>query len=119
MKPSDVQRTIENLENALSKHPDKGYEIGTLEEAEKFRKMRNGDPVRHCEVYKEIGCAHVDGYLCDMGTCDIREKFLNGTLEYLKKFDWDSAVKNINSPTDPMGKFPVSYSTSEKNFSNP
>jgi hypothetical protein len=103
----------------LGKHPDKGYEIGTLEEAEKFRKMRNGDPVKHCEVYKEIGCAHVDGYLCDMGTCGIREKFLNGTLEYLKKFDWESAVKNINSPADPMGKFPVSYSTSEKNFSNP
>ena len=34
------------------------------------------DPVKHCEVYRVIGCAHVDGYLCDMETCDILEKFL-------------------------------------------
>jgi hypothetical protein len=53
MRDSDVQRMIENLEKAL----------------------RN-DPVKHCEVYKEIGCAHVDGYLCDMATCGIRENFL-------------------------------------------
>lgn len=76
MRNSDVERIIENLESALSKHPEKGYEIGTVEEAEKFRKMRDGDPVKHCEVYREIGCTHVDGYLCDMETCGIREKFL-------------------------------------------
>lgn len=29
------------------------------------------DPVRHCDVYKTSGCAHVDGFLCDMPTCDI------------------------------------------------
>ena len=40
MRDSDVQRMIENLENALRVHPDKGYEIGTVEEAEKFRKSR-------------------------------------------------------------------------------
>ena len=34
------------------------------------------DPVKHCEVYRVIGCAHVDGYLCAMETCDILEKFL-------------------------------------------
>ena len=61
MKHSDIQRIIENLENALGKHPDKGYEIGTLEEAEKFAEKRKLD----------------------------------------------------------LEKFPVSYSTSEKNFSNP
>ena len=53
MRDVDVQRLIEILENSL----------------------RN-DPVKHCEVYREIGCAHVDGYLCDMKTCDIRQKFL-------------------------------------------
>ena len=58
MRDSDVQRMIEMLENSL----------------------RN-DPVKYCQVYKEIGCAHVDGYLCDMETCDIRQKFLNGNLE--------------------------------------
>jgi hypothetical protein len=34
------------------------------------------DPVRHCEVYRKEGCTHVDGFLCDMETCDILEKFL-------------------------------------------
>lgn len=29
------------------------------------------DPVRHCNVYKTVGCAHVDGPLCHMQTCDI------------------------------------------------
>ena len=29
------------------------------------------DPVNHCNVYKTVGCAHVDGMLCDMRTCEI------------------------------------------------
>ena len=33
--------------------------------------MTENDPAYHCLVYREIGCAHVDGYLCDMETCDI------------------------------------------------
>jgi hypothetical protein len=37
LRTSDVERIIENLENALRVHPEKGYEVGTLEEAEKFR----------------------------------------------------------------------------------
>lgn len=35
----------------------------------------NKDPVLYCLVYKEIGCTHVDGYLCDMETCDILSKY--------------------------------------------
>ena len=35
----------------------------------------NNDPVLYCLVYKEIGCTHVDGYLCDMETCDILSKY--------------------------------------------
>ena len=35
------------------------------------------DPVRHCEVYKEIGCSHVDGYLCNMSDCSIRRGYRN------------------------------------------
>lgn len=58
MRDEDIQRFIENLKNALM-----------------------NDPVKYCQVYKEIGCSHVDGYLCDMKTCDIRQKFLNGNLE--------------------------------------
>lgn len=29
------------------------------------------DPVRNCKVYKAVGCAHVDGMLCNMNTCDV------------------------------------------------
>lgn len=43
MRDSDVQRMIENLENALRVHPDKGYEIGTVEEAQKFAEKRKLD----------------------------------------------------------------------------
>ena len=30
------------------------------------------DPVKHCDLYKDDGCAHVDGYLCDFETCSMR-----------------------------------------------
>lgn len=63
MRDSKVQRLSEILENSL----------------------RN-DPVKRCEVYRGIGCTHVDGYLCDMNTCDIRQKFLNDTLEDAEEF---------------------------------
>ena len=29
------------------------------------------DPVKHCLIYKAVGCAHVDGMLCNMKTCNI------------------------------------------------
>lgn len=42
------------------------------------------DPVRECKFYKDHGCSHVDGYLCDIETCNIRkeyeEKILNKPL---------------------------------------
>ena len=49
MKHSDVQRAIENLENALRVHPDKGYEIGSLEEAQKFAESRKLDLEKNLE----------------------------------------------------------------------
>ena len=30
------------------------------------------DPVLHCNVYKTVGCTHVDGMLCNMKTCDVK-----------------------------------------------
>lgn len=30
------------------------------------------DPVYDCEVFKEKGCAHVDGFLCDIDNCDTK-----------------------------------------------
>ena len=33
------------------------------------------DPVFHCAVYKQEGCSHVDGFLCNYEDCDIRLKY--------------------------------------------
>ena len=74
MKTDDVKRIIENLQNILSK--------------------RN-DPVMHCELYAKEGCTHVDGFLCDMNTCDIRHKFLNGTLKDLQSVEDDYEVGTL------------------------
>jgi hypothetical protein len=49
MRGSDVKRIIENLEDALKVHPDKGYEIGSLEEYEKFSRNRLGGPGKNFE----------------------------------------------------------------------
>jgi len=31
------------------------------------------DPLKHCEVQKNEGCCHCDGYLCNVDTCNIRK----------------------------------------------
>lgn len=36
------------------------------------------DPVKRCEVYKSEGCAHVDGLLCNIKDCPIREVYNEG-----------------------------------------
>jgi hypothetical protein len=33
------------------------------------------DPVKGCDVYKNIGCAHVDGFLCDYPNCSILKEY--------------------------------------------
>jgi hypothetical protein len=35
-----------------------------------LKKSRRYDPVHNCHVYKNVGCAHVDGMYCDMKTCN-------------------------------------------------
>lgn len=34
------------------------------------------DPIKHCEVYIDHGCSHVDGFLCDIKTCPILQEHL-------------------------------------------
>ena len=34
--------------------------------------MNMKDPVKHCDLYKDEGCSHVDGFLCDFETCSMR-----------------------------------------------
>lgn len=33
------------------------------------------DPVHHCSVHKDIGCAHIDGILCDFPNCSIQKRY--------------------------------------------
>lgn len=33
------------------------------------------DPVKECPLYRNRGCSHVDGYLCDMKTCTELAKY--------------------------------------------
>lgn len=43
--------------------------------------MRTDDPVKQCPVYKDEGCTHVDGYLCDYPKCSIVEQYLDERKE--------------------------------------
>lgn len=36
-----------------------------------IEKMRVSDPVYNCDLYKDQGCAHVDGPLCDFPKCSM------------------------------------------------
>lgn len=33
------------------------------------------DPVKHCKLYKEFGCSHVDGMLCDFPKCSMLKEY--------------------------------------------
>lgn len=69
------------------------------------------DPVRHCDLYKDEGCSHVDGYLCEFDSCDMRyqhgirkgaeamaREIDREVLESLKRHDWSAAIKKLNKP---------------------
>jgi len=64
-----------------------------------FQQLRQlgDDPVRHCDVYREDGCSHVDGYLCDFETCDIRLEWTHQGLAAQKKNSEDLNSKNRKS----------------------
>ena len=35
------------------------------------------DPLKDCQVYKKLGCSHVDGLLCDFPNCSLNNEFIN------------------------------------------
>lgn len=41
-----------------------------------WRRFKNNDPIYNCPVYKNKGCAHVDGLYCDLSTCEIFHNYL-------------------------------------------
>lgn len=65
---------------SVFRRPKQGHPVIEQKETE-HKKIRSAldslgpmiklDPVRHCQVYKHHGCSHVDGFLCDVKTCNI------------------------------------------------
>lgn len=54
--------------------------------------MVTKDPLKYCEIYKEQGCSHVDGYLCKVETCEERIEFVKlkeNKMLKLYRFHWD------------------------------
>jgi len=47
--------------------------------------MSDSDPVEMCSIYKEQGCSHVDGLLCDFPECQMLK-------DYLKEKDSDKKM---------------------------
>ena len=33
------------------------------------------DPVKECKLYKDQSCSHVDGFLCQYNTCQMRKDY--------------------------------------------
>ena len=46
--------------------------MNPIMKAIKLYRDRTLDPVKHCLVYRAVGCAHVDGMLCNVRTCNIK-----------------------------------------------
>ena len=42
---------------------------------ELINRWRNSDPVKHCPVYKENGCAFVDSFMCNFPHCYICDDY--------------------------------------------
>ena len=42
-----------------------------------FFDLTKDDPLYHCDLYKDKGCSHVDGFLCDYPKCCINIDYLD------------------------------------------
>lgn len=42
-----------------------------------WHRFKNSDPIYNCPVYKNEGCAHVDGPFCVLSECNIVRKYLD------------------------------------------
>lgn len=59
--------------------------------------LKGKDPVKECPVYCSEGCAHVDGYLCDMRDCDILRGFVRNKEGFIQKPFGNVYIKNDDS----------------------
>ena len=57
-----------------------GFVLGYLYRSS-VQKMRETDPVHGCELYKEQGCAHVDGMLCNFPRCSMLADYRKDELK--------------------------------------
>jgi hypothetical protein len=39
--------------------------------------LRKSDPVYYCDMYKDLRCSHVDGFLCDFPECSMLKDYNN------------------------------------------
>lgn len=57
----------------------------------KYLDDRYPDPVKRCKVYREDGCAHVDGQLCDYAKC--RERIEYDLMELENQLDMPDTLR--------------------------
>jgi len=38
--------------------------------------LGKNDPVHNCKLYREQGCSHVDGMLCDFPNCSMNNEYV-------------------------------------------
>lgn len=53
------------------------------------------DPVKHCDLYKDEGCAHVDGFLCDFDTCPMRLEYIGAPEKNLESSETGPENKKL------------------------
>ena len=41
-----------------------------------YKDIKDNDPLYSCKVYKDLGCSHIDGFLCDFPDCSMNKKYL-------------------------------------------
>lgn len=68
--------------------------------------MKN-DPCKSCNLYKEQPCSHVDGFLCDFESCNMRINYDNKYIAL--KMLVDDHNKSCDSECSSRSKYCVDY----------
>jgi len=58
------------------------------------------DPVKHCDLYKDEGCAHVDGFLCYFETCSMRLEYIGAPEKISNPLRRPQKIKNWKKEFD-------------------
>ena len=66
--------------------------IGKYDSMYPYDAPSQNDPVKYCEVFKKLGCSHVDGYLCDFPKCSV-------LLDYREERERSYKIKRIINVT--------------------